>query len=62
MALKNIIPKELDMMICGEIFGKRMYRIGTAIIPPPTPKRVETKPTEMPVAIKRRMINGFPWS
>ena len=44
------------MTNCGEIFGKRKYNMGMAIIPPPTPKIVDSNPTASPVISKKIIV------
>lgn len=52
--LMRIIPIELEITNWGEIFGNNKYKIGTAIIPPPTPKIVDNSPTRIPVKGRRK--------
>ena len=52
--LIKIMPIEVEITSCGEIFGNIKYKIGTAIIPPPTPKSEDRSPTKMPVVGRRK--------
>jgi len=57
----KIIPIELEITIRGEIFGNKRYSIGTTIIPPPTPKIVDKRPTNIPVIGRIKKIKKPPF-
>jgi hypothetical protein len=54
--LKKIRDSEVAITTCGGRNSKKVYRVGTINIPPPTPKNEENTPTRIPVITSPKKI------